>query len=61
MSKPHLYNYYAQINASTCQCFAIRRTTDLLNDPTLIQIPVYDTKYIGKYFLKGAWYHILEP
>ena len=56
MIEPRLYYMYADIDVDTGECIGIRRTTDLINNPALVVIPVYDEDYIGKFYINGAWY-----
>lgn len=60
MIEPRLYNFYAQINVSTGKCIGVRRTTDVIDNPAMVSIPVYDTNYTGKYYLNGNWYEDAE-
>ena len=56
MIEPRLHNFYAQINVTTGKCVGVRRTTETLNNPAIVPIPVYDENYIGKYYINGNWY-----
>ena len=56
MIEPRLYYIYAHIDVDTGECIGVRRTTDLINNPALIPIPVYDEEYGGKFYINGNWY-----
>lgn len=60
MIEPRLHNFYAQIDVETGECFGVQRTTDIINNPAMIPIPVYDEEYIDKFYLNGAWYEDAE-
>jgi hypothetical protein len=60
MIEPRLHNFYAQINVTTGKCKGVQRTTDVINNPAMIPIPVYDENYIGKYYINGNWYEDAE-
>lgn len=56
MSQQYYYNY-AQIDPVTNMCIGVQTTTlDCSDDPTLVEIPVYDGEYICKYYINGNWY-----
>lgn len=56
MIEPRLHNFYAQINVSTGKCVGVHRSTEVINNPAMVVIPVYDTNYVGKYYINGIWY-----
>lgn len=56
MVEPRLHNFYARINVTTGFCQGVRRTTEVIDNPAMIPIPVYDEEYIGKYYINGNWY-----
>lgn len=56
MVEPRLYYFYATINTETGKCLGVRRTTEVIDNPAVISIPVYDSNYIGKYYINGNWY-----
>lgn len=56
MIEPRLHNFYATIYTDTGECYGVRRTTEIINNPAVIPIPVYDTNYVGKYYINGNWY-----
>lgn len=56
MIEPRLHNIYAQIDIETGECIGVRRTTEIINNPAMIPIPVYDEDYGGKFYINGAWY-----
>lgn len=60
MIEPRLHNFYAHIEVETGECIGVRRTTEVINNPAMIPIPVYDSNYFGKYYLNGAWYEDAE-
>ena len=60
MIEPRLYYLYAEIDAETGECIGMRRSTEVINHPTIIRIPVYDYDYVGKFYINGAWYEDAE-
>lgn len=56
MIEPRLYFKYARIDISTGECVGVRETTEIINHPSMIAIPVYDTNYVGKFYINGNWY-----
>ena len=60
MTEPRLYYFYATIVVDTGECIGVRRTTQVINNPAVISIPVYDDEYIGKFYINGAWYEDAE-
>lgn len=56
MIEPRLHNFYAYIDTETGECLGVRRTTETINNPAMIVIPVYDENYMGKYYINGNWY-----
>lgn len=60
MIEPRLHNFYAQIDPDTGECIGVRRTTDVINHPEMVSIPVYDLNYTGKYYINGNWYEDAE-
>lgn len=55
MAVNYAYNY-AVITLETGLCTGVRTTTAPLSNPRLIEIPVYDTEYVDKYYLNGSWW-----
>lgn len=55
MSMNYAYNY-AVIELDTGLCTGVRSTSAPLNNPQLVEIPVYDEEYVDKYYIDGAWY-----
>lgn len=55
MSQNYAYNY-AILDLSTGMCMEVRSCTYEINDPSCIEIPVYDEEYILKYYINGRWY-----
>lgn len=60
MIEPRLHNFYAMIDVETGECFGVRRTTDVINNPAAVPIPVYDLNYVDKFYINGAWYEDAE-
>ena len=56
MIEPRLYYFYATINLETRKCLGVRRTTEVIDNPAAIPIPVFDSNYYGKYYINGNWY-----
>ena len=55
MAINYYYNY-AAIDEDG-MCVEVRTTTaDMSDDPTLVEIPVYDEEYLLKYYINGNWY-----
>lgn len=56
MAVNYAFNY-AQIDPNTGMCTAVKTTTiDCSDDPTQVEIPVYDPEYICKYYINGSWW-----
>ena len=51
------YNF-AWIDPETNMCLEVRTTSspNAGNEPNLVPIPEYNTDYIFKYYIDGAWY-----
>ena len=60
MVEPRLHNFYAYIDVETVECLGVQRTTDIINNPAMIPIPVYDTNYVFKFYINGSWYEDAE-
>lgn len=60
MTEPRLYYFYAEIDVDTGECIGVFRINEVINNPAVIPIPVYDSNYAGKYYLNGAWYEDAE-
>lgn len=56
MIEPRLYYMYAEIEVETGECIGVRRSTEFITHPALVRISVYDTNYVGKYYINGSWY-----
>lgn len=56
MSMNYAYNY-AEIDPETNMCIGFMSTTapDTVT-PNLVQVPVNDPEYMGKYYINGNWY-----
>ena len=60
MSLTYQYNY-AEIDPDTNECIGVfTSTAQFTDDPTLVEIPVYDDEYGGKYYIDGNWYEDAE-
>ena len=57
MSMNYAYNY-AEIDIDTNECIQVISTTaPFANIPDyVVEIPVYDDEYVGKYYIDGNWY-----
>ena len=56
MIEPRLHNFYAQIDVETGECIGVHRSTEIINNPAMVVIPVYDSNYYGKFYINGNWY-----
>lgn len=56
MIEPRLHYKYARIDVETGECLGVRQTTEFIENPAMIPIPVYDEDYVGKYYINGNWY-----
>jgi hypothetical protein len=54
------YYKYAEIDLATGMCMGVRTSSYEINDPAVIEIPVYDEEYIFKYYINGNWYEDAE-
>ena len=62
MSLLYAYNY-AEIDPATGECIGMfSSTTEMEFEETdpIIQIPVNDSDYVGKYYINGNWYEDAE-
>lgn len=59
MAVNYAYNY-AEIDPATGMCIGVHTTTFTCDNPTLVEIPVYDEEYILKYYINGSWYEDAE-
>lgn len=59
MAVNYAYNY-AEIELDTGLCTGVMSTTREINNPAMIEIPVYDEEYVDKYYINGAWYEDAE-
>lgn len=55
MAVTYAYNY-AVIDPATGWCTGVQTTSMQIDDPTYIEIPVYDEEYLMKYYINGSWY-----
>lgn len=56
MAVNYAYNY-ATIDPNTNMCINVQTTTEeIVGEPNVIEIPVYDGNYLFKYYINGAWY-----
>ena len=54
------YNY-AMIDPETNMCIEFVSTSAEDNEtPNLVEVPVNDPEYIGKYYINGNWYEDAE-
>ena len=61
MAVNYYYNY-AEIDPDTNMCVGVQSTTvECTEDPTLVEIPVYDEEYIMKYYNWEDGKFYLEP
>ena len=62
MSLLYAYNY-AEIDPETGECIGMfSSTTEMEFEETdpIVQIPVNDSNYVGKYYINGNWYEDAE-
>lgn len=62
MAQNYAY-HYAEIDLVTNMCVGVQTTTkemDPDNNPTWVEIPVYDPEYLFKFYINGAWYEDAE-
>lgn len=60
MSLNYAYNY-AMIDPETGMCIEFVSTShEDTETPNLIQVPVNDPEYMGKYYINGNWYEDAE-
>lgn len=56
-----LYAYnYAEIDPVTNMCIGVVTGTSTMDNPTFVEIPVYDEEYICKFYIGGNWYEDAE-
>lgn len=55
MAENYAYNY-AEIDLTTGMCIGVHTGTNASDNPTFIEIPVYDENYLLKYYIDGNWY-----
>lgn len=53
-------NHYAEIDTDTGECLGVFSTNVTIDDPHIIEIPVRDDEYVGKYYINGEWYEDVE-
>lgn len=52
-----LYAYnYAEIDPGTNMCIGVYTMSSIADNPTFVEIPVYDQEYILKFYINGNWY-----
>lgn len=52
---------YAVLDLNTNMCISVQTTSEeVVDDPRYVAIPEYDTNYILKYYINGAWYEDAE-
>lgn len=55
------YQYiYAEIDPETGMCIGVSTSTYQATEPNYIEIPVYDSEYLLKYYINGNWYEDAE-
>lgn len=60
MALNYAYNY-AMIDPATNMCIEFKSCTYEDDEtPNLVQVPVNDPEYIGKYYINGNWYEDAE-
>lgn len=56
MAQNFAYNY-AEIDPTTNMCIGFYSTTVQDDEtPNLVEVPVNDPEYIGKFYINGNWY-----
>ena len=56
MAMNYAYNY-AQIDPATNMCIGFYSTTEEDDvTPNIVEVPVNDPEYFGKYYINGNWY-----
>lgn len=53
-------NNYAEIDPETNMCIGFQSSTAVLTGENLVEVPVNDPEYIGKYYINGNWYEDAE-
>lgn len=51
---------YAEIDPDTNMCVGVHTISHEAEDPTWVEIPVYDGEYLLKYYINGNWYEDAE-
>lgn len=59
MALNYAYNY-AQIDPVTNMCIGFKSCTYEDDSPDMVQVPVNDPEYMGKYYINGNWYEDAE-
>ena len=60
MAQNFAYNY-AEIDPATNMCIGFYSTTVQDDEtPNLVEVPVNDPEYMGKYYINGNWYEDAE-
>lgn len=56
MAQNFAYNY-ARLDPNTNMCIGFMSTSsEDTETPNLVEVPVNDPEYIGKYYINGEWY-----
>lgn len=51
--------HYAEIDLANNKCVGVQTTSKEMkpdNNPTWVEIPVYDPEYLFKYYINDTWY-----
>lgn len=49
--------HYATIDPNTNMCINVQTTTrEIVGEPNVIALEVYDEEYLFKYYIDGNWY-----
>lgn len=59
MSQQYAYNY-VWVDPETHMCMDFISASAPSENPELIEVPVNDPEYIGKYYINGEWYEDAE-
>lgn len=59
MELRYAYNY-AEIDPLTGMCVGVYSRSHTADNPTFVEIPVYDEEYICKFYIGGNWYEDAE-
>lgn len=49
--------HYATIDPATNMCINVQTTTqEIVGEPNVVALEVYDEEYLFKYYINGNWY-----